>query len=321
MNKKREKWFCHKTDQSLNIYYSIINFTKVIKILNIQKKILYKIFAYSLLFFLFAFISISRHTVSVIKEDNTETLNLPIIMYHSILTPGSKLGKFVISTKELEDDLKYLTSQGYNTIFMNDLIDYVYSEKELPEKPIILTFDDGYYNNYLYAFPLMKKYNCKMVISPIGKCIDIYSENSDKHPAYAHVTWDNLKEMQDSNLVEIQNHSYNMHKCKNSRIGTKIKKGESIHEYKKKLMEDIGTLQEKINLNLNTIPTTFTYPFGAITESSKEILKEMGFKATLTCENKMNKISHDPECLYGLYRFIRPSGISSEKFFHSKIRN
>lgn len=292
---------------------------RVITIFNSNKKLIYNIIICCSLFFVSTVLILNNSSIYVINETDANKINLPIIMYHSIDKSQNRLGKFVISSKELENDLKYLSDNGYHTIFINDLIDFVYSEKELPEKPIILTFDDGYYNNYLYAFPLMKKYNCKMVISPIGKCIDTYSESNDKNPAYAHVTWENLKEMQDSGLVEVQNHSYNMHSCKGCRFGTKIKKGENIHEYKKIFVEDVCKLQEKINLNLNVTPTTFTYPFGAFTKHSENILKELGFKATLSCENRVNKISHDPECLYGLARFIRPSGISTEKFFRKKI--
>lgn len=292
---------------------------RVIAIFNVRKNFIYNIAVCCLLTSVFIILILSNISINVMNETDANQINLPIIMYHSIMKSKSRLGKFVVSSKELESDLKYLSDNGYHTIFINDLIDFVYSEKELPEKPIILTFDDGYYNNYLYAFPLMKKYNCKMVISPIGKCIDTYSESNDKNPAYSHATWSDLREMQDSGLVEIQNHSYNMHSCKGCRFGAKIKRGENVHEYKKIFSEDVCKLQEKINLHLNVTPTTFTYPFGAFTKHSEIILKELGFKATLSCENRVNKVSHDPECLYGLARLIRPSGISTEKFFRTKL--
>lgn len=250
-----------------------------------------------------------------------ECLDLPILMYHGILKNPKKQKRFIVTESTFESDLKYLNDNGYNTIFMNDLVDYVYNDKKLPNKPIIITFDDGYYNNYLYAFPLLKKYKCKMVLSPIGICVDQYSENGDKNPNYAHVSWDDINEMIKSGYVEIQNHTYNMHKNSCGRNGCKKKRGETPAVYRGVLIEDVMKAQDEIIENTGTTPTTFTYPFGAVSNASVQILKEMGFRATLGCENKMNKIyKNNKDCLYGLRRYIRPGGISTKEYFENKIK-
>ena len=189
----------------------------------------------------------------------------------------------------------------------------------MPEKPIMLTFDDGYYNNYLYAFPLLKKYDCKIVISPIGKQCDRYSEIDDKNPAYAHCSWENLKEMQDSGLVEIQNHSYDMHSRTKNRCGTMKNKKESFEQYKKCLCDDVVLMQHKVEEFLDFTPTTFVFPFGAVSKCSREILKQLGFKATLGCEEKINKLTKNPEKLFGLYRIVRAPNISTKAFFQRHI--
>ncbi len=257
-----------------------------------------------------------RRTVTVSSEEK-QYIDLPIVMYHSVNKNG--FSKFVISVEEFEKDLENIKLNSLTPIGMNDLIDYVYEGKELPENPIIITFDDGYYNNYLYAYPLLKKYKYKAVISPIGKFVDMYTKEQDKNPNYAHVSWEDLKEMQDSGLVEVQNHSYNMHTLKGRRNGTKKCERESMHDYKMALTEDVTLMQKEIFENLGTTATTFTYPFGAISKCSRDILKSIGFKATLGCANMKNKITRDPDCLYELGRFIRVHGTSSEKFFKTKI--
>lgn len=248
-----------------------------------------------------------------------EGVKVPIIMYHSILKDSKRQGKYVISPDTFESDLKYLTEQGYTTIVMQDLIDYVHGGT-LPEKPIMLTFDDGYSNNYLYAYPLLQKYGCKMVLSPIVRNVEESTESQDTNPNYAQCSWEQLKEMSDSGLVELQNHSYNMHTNTRGRNGTQKNKGESDEAYKQVFTEDVRRAQEAFQQNIGKQPTTFTYPFGAISNVSVIYLKEMGFQATLTCENKMNYIRREPEALFGLYRFLRPSGSTSEQFF-DKVLN
>lgn len=256
---------------------------------------------------------------SVLAQDAEDFTKLPIIMYHAITQNAKKTSKFIVSEEEFEGDLKYIKENGYTTIVMQDLIDYVYNGKDLPEKPIMITFDDGYYNNYLYAFPLLKKYECKMVLSPIGKQIDIYSEIEDRNPAYAHVTWENLKEMVDSGLVEVQNHSYDMHSVGKKRRGTRKNKNESMDHYRKMFSEDVEKSQQEMDEHLGIKPTTFTFPFGSVSSCSIDILKEMGFVATLGCEGKINKLTREPDKLFGLCRILRPGRSDSKKFFTSKI--
>ena len=117
-------------------------------------------------------------TVSAVTSE--EGVEIPIVMYHSLLKDEARHGKYVISPAEFENDLQYLKKHGYTTILMSDLIAYTQG-KELPGKPVLLTFDDGYYNNYLYAFELAKQYQCKFVISPIGYYADQYTDLSLIH--------------------------------------------------------------------------------------------------------------------------------------------
>lgn len=283
------------------------------------KKPLFIFLALILVVLLGFYLNWSKNLILSAVSEQEDCVKLPILMYHSILKTNKSKGKFIISPDTFEEDLKYIKDNGYTTIVMKDLIDYVYENKDLPEKPIILTFDDGYYNNYLYAFPLLKKYECKMVLSPIGKQCDVYSENKDRNPNYAHCSWTELKEMKDSGLVEIQNHSYNMHTITKNRRGTKKNKNESFEHYQNAFCSDVNLMQSKIAEFLDTTSTTFVYPFGAISNCSLDILRQLGFKATLNCEGKINKLTRNPEKLYGLCRILRPPNTSSASFFKSKI--
>jgi peptidoglycan/xylan/chitin deacetylase (PgdA/CDA1 family) len=228
---------------------------------------------------------------------------VPIIMYHHV--KNTNLGKDVITPYEFEDDLKYLAENNYSTITMTQLINYVYEDEELPENPIILSFDDGLYSTYRNVFPLLKKYDMKIVLSIVGKSIDDFSKVNDTNVGYAHSTWTQLQEMVDSGLVEVQNHSYDLHKVRNGRYGCYQKYNESLTHYEEFLAADLLTLQERAKEELDYEPNTFTYPYGKFNDNTDIILKKLGFKATLSVKFGVNLITKDPEKLYDLKRICR----------------
>lgn len=263
-----------------------------------------------LLLVLFAFnLNGIADAIQVSNKTTSEPL-VPIIMYHHV--KSSQPGKDSITQSEFEDDLKYLQKNNYNTITMQDLIDYVYNDGELPENPIILSFDDGLLSTYLNVYPLLQQYNMKVVLSILGLSSEKFSKTVDININYSHATWDQLNEMQASGLVEIQNHSYDMHNTTNGRYGSSQKKNESFEAYETYLTEDITLFNEKVNLALKTIPNTFTYPYGKYNDNSETILKDLGFKATLTCNFGINVISKDKDCLYELKRICRAHNQSIE---------
>ena len=242
-------------------------------------------------------------------------VRVPVIMYHAVIDDSTRQGQYVISPEELESDFRWLKGQGYTPILSADLIAFCENGSPLPEKPIQLTFDDGYYNNYLYAFPLAQQYGMKFILSPIGKYTDLYTETPDTSPYYAHCTWDMLREMQASGLVEIGNHSYDLHSTENGTLGTKRLAYESMDSYAARLREDVLLAQSRFEEELNCSPAVFTYPFGAVSEGEPALIREMGFKVTLSCEEKISTVTADKSSLTFLGRFLRPSGESSEAFF------
>lgn len=261
---------------------------------------------YIVIIILFALLTIS------ITKDITEiyavsskkqVISVPIIMYHQV--KNSHLGKDVISPYEFENDLKYLTENNYNTITMNDLINYVYNGDPLPDNPIVLSFDDGYLSTYKNVFPLLKKYNMKIVLSIVGKSVDDFSKVDDNNVNFAHITWSEVNEMAQSGLVEIQNHSYNMHKITNGRYGCGQKYNEPLTNYEKAITEDVHTFQTQIELMADITTTTYTYPYGKYNDNTENILKILGYKATLSCRYGVNLISKDPDKLFGLKRMCR----------------
>ena len=250
----------------------------------------------------------------------SDGVDLPIIMYPSILKDPALTGTYVLPPDQLEGDLKYIKRAGYTPVLMKDVIAYVEDESAaLPAKPILITFDDGYYNNYLYVYPLMQKYDMKCVISVIGKFTDILKPEEHQSANYSHCSWDQLKEMSESGLVEVENHTYDMHTISAERAGARKCSGETVEHYKNVLQADVGKLQEMLFEKVGITPNTFTYPFGKYSDESEELLKEMGFKATLGVTAGMNHLKKGDD-LSLLKRYNRPPGKTSAKFFEDILK-
>ena len=259
-------------------------------------------------------ISIIKSIYKINAVSSVQTVDgiiVPIIMYHQVKDSG--LGNDVISPSEFESDLKYLKDNNYNTITMAQLIDYVYNKKDLPQNPVILAFDDGYLSTYLNVYPLLKEYNMKIVLSIIGKSVDEFSKVKDENIEYSHVTWDEVKEMQESGLVEMQNHSYGLHKISKVRYGCGQMANETQEHYEEFIANDLNMLQEKLMEVTGSCPTTFTYPYGKFNDNLENIIKKLGFKATVTCKFGVNIINNNPDTLFSLKRIRRAHNQSIRK--------
>lgn len=234
---------------------------------------------------------------------------VPILMYHSILDNPSRQGNYVITPQQFEQDLRHLKENGYVTVVVADLIAYVREGKSLPDKAVMLTFDDGYYNNYHYAHPLLEQYGMRAVISPIGTWTEHYSAHPSErdHDNYSHLTWEQLREMAQSGVWEIQNHSYDLHRIDQTQKGAAKRKDESDADYRRRLKADLTTAQNLLTEQVGVTPTCFAYPFGAISKVSREVLEEAGFVASLSCEERTSVLTRDPACLWQLGRYLRPA--------------
>lgn len=244
-------------------------------------------------------------------KDSREEVPLPVLMYHGLTDDPSRVDEYFILTGDFEKDLQWLRDHGYTTVSFQQLVNYVESGARLPENPVLITFDDGYYNNYEKAFPLLQKYNARAVLNLIGIESDLYSDMLHRPAGGGNVTWGEAAKLSSSGLVEIGNHTYNLHRNDGSgsgRKGADRLPGESYEDYRAVLLEDLGKNQERIAAATGQPALVFAWPYGAWPTDgfANPILKELGFKGSLTSYQIMNTIrSSDPDSLFGLKRFLR----------------
>jgi peptidoglycan/xylan/chitin deacetylase (PgdA/CDA1 family) len=193
----------------------------------------------------------------------------------------------VVTTENFEADLKYLRDNGYNSISLETLIDYYENPKiRLPDKPFVVTFDDGYLNNYEHAYPLLKKYNTKAVIYTIGWSVGRDKFILKNNPITPHFTWEQGKEMLDSGLIELGSHTFDMHSPAGlsygyedpAGLGLEAMENESREEYYSRIYKDIEKSKVIMEENLGREINTIAYPYGKYNDVVIQVVKDLGFK-------------------------------------------
>ena len=133
----------------------------------------------------------TRTPVAVIARNASSTVRVPILMYHYISTPPDETDKvrvdLSVTPANFEAQMKYLATEGYHPITLAMLAENLISGTKLPSKPIVLTFDDGYLDNYQYALPILKKYHF------VGTFFIITGFADDARAGY--MNWDQIEEL------------------------------------------------------------------------------------------------------------------------------
>ncbi|MCQ2469045.1 MAG: polysaccharide deacetylase family protein [Ruminococcus sp.] len=237
---------------------------------------------------------------------------LPVIMYHSVY--GDKPQDYIVTPTQLENDLAWLRKNGYTSVTAEQVIAHTEGKYTLPERSVMITFDDGHYNNLSQALPLLEKYDMNAVISIVGRYTDDYAAADPHCDAYSYLTWEDISVLYASGRIEIGSHTYDMHSSTGRRKGCSIASGESTDDYCKVLRDDLVLLQNEIYAHTGTAPKVFAYPFGCISREGMPVLRELGFDMTLTCREGANYITRDKNCLYGIFRYNRSGSYFTDEF-------
>lgn len=246
------------------------------------------------------------------------TKQVPIIMYHNIVENPAQDSE--ISAERFEEQIKRLYDDGYKAVSMQDLLEYVETGKELPEKPICITFDDGYLSNYEIAYPILKKYDMKATIFVIGSTIGCLTNYKDtNYPITPHFTLEQAKEMIESGIVSIQSHTYDMHQWKPYEDTDKPRENilkfedETETEYMNILKQDNLKIKEIIE-QLGDELIAVAYPSGKYETLTNVVLNENGIKVTVSIEKGNNTIIKGlPQSLYALNRFNMCERITADE--------
>lgn len=242
-------------------------------------------------------------------------VDLPILMYHHICADKDYLGDYVVSPETFEGDLRWLSEHGYESVTGAQLSAWCAGETALPDKPVMITFDDGQESFLSYALPLLEKYDMCAVLAVVGSYADAYTAREDHHLQYSYLSWPAVAECAASGRVEIAGHSQALHSLTGGRRGCRINAAEPADEYRRMLTADTETLEAGLALYGIARPVTYAYPFGLGCPEAQEVLTQRGYTVLLTCEQRVNRLSGDSSELLYLGRYNRANSFEREYTF------
>ncbi len=151
---------------------------------------------------------------------NNKKQRIPTVMYHSIGIVNRKWHWNFLTCpyKVFEDQLKWLKKMGYNTVNFQEVYDHIMNDKPIPKKAVFLNFDDGYLDNYVFAYPLLKKYGMKgtVFVNPdfVDKSNelrpnldDVAAKEIDELKVDGFCNWAELKKMDEEGVIDVQSHA------------------------------------------------------------------------------------------------------------------
>lgn len=213
----------------------------------------------------------SRFDKATLVKDN---IGVPVLYYHSITEP--EINEVTMSPDKLRTQLKYIKDQGYITLTMSELKSYLLNDSPIPKNSIVITFDDGYMDNYLNAFPILKELNMNATIFCITSNLD----------GSYYLSKEAIKEMSDYG-IDIESHTVshpNFDKMTYEKQLTELK------ESKKTLESITGKTVDSI-----------AYPFGNFNDDSVKAAKDAGYSLAFTTNRGLADRDDNPLKLDRIY--------------------
>lgn len=241
--------------------------------------------------------------------DETVSRDVPVLMWHNLAEESS--GDMTISLDTFRAQIEALHEAGFKTVSLQQLYDYVHFGTELPEKPIVLTFDDGYFSNYEYAFPILQEYGMQATIFAIGVSVGKDTYKDTDHAMTPHFGADEAREMVDSGLISVQSHTFDMHQWPpfedgNAQVRETLLPfdGEADADYEAAVEADFAESRELLESITGQPVNALAFPEGAYVTLTQDALRGAGAELTFTTARAVNTVVKGlPQSLCAMPRF------------------
>lgn len=217
---------------------------------------------------------------------------VPILSYHRINDVDQNSN--TLTVEQFDAQMKYLYESGYNVITPDELLDAWEGKIEMPDNPVVITFDDAHVDVYKNVYPILQKYRIRATFFVVTDYVNLY-------PSY--ITWEQAREMQESGWVDIESHTLN-HK-----LMTEIYSRD-------KLWDQLYGSKQAIEWYLKKPVNYIAYPNGKYTVEAENVSKEAGYRAGFMADYGL---SHKEPQRYVLTR-IPIFGANNHTLFRFKLR-
>jgi peptidoglycan/xylan/chitin deacetylase (PgdA/CDA1 family) len=220
--------------------------------------------------------------------------SIPILAYHHVNPLTDDM--VTVSQLHFKEHLAFLHRQGFTPLFISEAVECLLGTKAIPGKPVVLTFDDGYRDNFQFAFPLLKKYNIKATIFLVTGWMGEQRETEKEEKIFSHrqcrelvemgrapriaLTWEEVRLMEESGLVQVESHGHSHIK--------------DLYRNIPGLRQDLYLSQESFIRNLNRESRHFCWPGGRYDGPGLKVAGGLGFLSTCTTERGINIPGGDP---------------------------
>lgn len=241
----------------------------------------------------------SRYT-----PDRFDSRNLAVLAYHEVTSEkDSLIPNYAVTTQEFERHLAWLKKNGYHFININQLLAAQKGQTALSPKSVLLTFDDGYESFYQHVYPILKQQNIPALLAVVGAWLEPQT-NQKVHFGDVEVarqkmlTWDQLKTMQKSGLVEVASHSYNLHQgivgnpqgntepAATTRLYSPTHQNyESDRDYALRIQRDFKKNAQLFKQHGIAEPRVMVWPYGRYNQQTVNIAQQQGMSLSFSLDD------------------------------------
>lgn len=249
-------------------------------------------------------IGLVANTATFAENSKIDATTLTVIGYHEITDHKDALiPSYAVTAQQFSEHIDWLQNNGYHFINVDQLIKAHQGKYTLPTKPVLLTVDDGYQSFYQNAYPIVRAKKIPVVLAVVGSWlepkasqkVDFGGEEITRNKI---LSWNELKEMQNSGFVEIASHSYHLHRGVNANpqgnsepaaitriYDSNTKTYESDANYQARVYQDLKKNNELLQAHGLRSPRVMVWPYGRYNMQLVQISKQLGMPITITLDD------------------------------------